>query len=112
MPASTALKAHEFGAGESRDQPRQRGFAAAWWSPEEHRAEIVVFDLHAERLAGAEEFFLADEFVERARTHALGERLMRERNIRLFGSRQLVEEAHGLALPLVGWRFRRWRAAS
>jgi len=35
----------------------------------------VGFDLNAEGFAGAEEFFLADEFVEGAGTHALGERL-------------------------------------
>src|SRR5205807_10218593 len=75
----------EFGARETGDESRERGFAAAGRSPEEHRADVVAFDLHAQRLAGTEEFFLADEFVERARTHALGERLIGGRDVRVRG---------------------------
>jgi len=47
--------------------------------------------LNAEGFAGAEEFFLADEFVEGARAHALGERLEGCRGLG-FGERG--EEAH------------------
>ncbi len=41
--------------------------------------EFVALDLRAQRFAGAEQFFLADEFVERLRTHAVGQRPARER---------------------------------
>ena len=43
-------------------------------SPEDHGCGVVALDLHAERLAGAEQMLLADVFIERARSHALGER--------------------------------------
>jgi hypothetical protein len=50
--------------------------------------------LHAQRLAGAEKFFLADELVERARAHAFRKWLVRERHIGLDRLRQFGEEAH------------------
>ena len=50
------------------------GLADAGRSPEDERAEIVALDLDAERLAGGDEVLLADELVEGARTHAVGER--------------------------------------
>jgi hypothetical protein len=70
---------------------------------------LVVFDLLAERFAGAEEFFLTDEFVERARAHALGERLVRG----VFGGvlREVGKEAHVFA-PVFSNKELRWRAAS
>jgi hypothetical protein len=48
--------------------------------------------LNAKRLACAEEIFLADEFVEGARAHALGERLVAGE--RLVG-RECGKERHG-----------------
>src|SRR5207245_1794044 len=65
----------EAGFGEPRNQTSESGFPAAGGAPEKHGAEMVRFDLNAERFAGAEEFLLADEFVKRAWAHALGERL-------------------------------------
>ncbi len=65
----------EFGFGEAGDESCEGGFAAAGRSPEEHGGEIVGFDLDAKGLAGGKEFFLADEFVEGAGTHAFGEGL-------------------------------------
>ena len=35
---------------------------------------IVALDLHAQRFAGADQMFLSDELIERARTHAIGQR--------------------------------------
>src|SRR6202007_3112179 len=84
----------KFRAREPRNQPRQRSLAAARRSPEEHGSEIVVFNLRAQRLAVAKQLFLPDEFVERARTHALRQRLMRTRHLRLNRLRQFGEEAH------------------
>ena len=87
----------EFGLREARDQPRQRGFSAAGRAPEKHRANVVGFDLQAQRLAGAEKFFLADEFVERARTHALRKRLVGGGNVGVRGGPgEFGEEAHGI----------------
>src|SRR5260370_25290721 len=79
---------NEFGAGQTRDESRQRGFTPAWRSPEKHGAQILVFDLNAKRLAGTEKLFLADEFIEGARAHALGERLDGGGNVWLGGQRR------------------------
>jgi len=76
---------NKFRTGQTRNEAGKRGFPAARRAPEEHRTEIVAFDLNAKRLAGPEKFFLADEFVERARTHALGERLVGSGDFRLGG---------------------------
>ena len=89
--AGDSAEGDEFGFGEAGDEARESGFAAAGRSPEEHRGEIVGFDLDAERFAGAEEFFLADEFVEGAWAHALGERLEGRGG---FGFGEAGEEAH------------------
>ena len=76
---------NELGACQARDEARERGFSAARRPPEEHGAEVVVFDLNAKRLAGTEQFFLADEFIEGARAHALGERLVGGGNVGFRG---------------------------
>ena len=86
---------NEIGLGEPCDKARESGFAAAGRSPEKHGTEIVGLDLHAQRFAGTEKFFLADEFVEGARAHALGERLKRGRSFRLDRRGEWREEAHG-----------------
>ena len=61
------------------DDARQGRLPASRRAPEEHRAQIVAFDLDAERFPRTKEVFLAHEFVERLRTHAVGERPARER---------------------------------
>jgi len=76
---------NEFGASQPGDQASQSGLPAAGRAPEEHGAKVVAFDLNAERLARAEQFFLADEFVERARAHALGKRLVRSGHVGFRG---------------------------
>src|SRR5882757_6067923 len=86
-------KRNEFGFCETSDDAGERSFAASRRSPEKHRAEIVGFDLNAKRFSGTEEFFLADEFVERARAHAFGERLVG--GGRIVG-RKRGEEGHGM----------------
>ena len=90
--AGDGAEGDEFAFGETGDEARERGFAAAGRSPEEHRTEIVGFDLDAERFAGAEELFLADEFVEGAGTHALGEGLEGRGGL---GFGEAGEETHG-----------------
>src|SRR5882672_666112 len=85
----------KFRTRQARDETRERRFSAARRSPEKHGAEIVVFDLNAQGFARAEKFFLADEFIERARAHALGERLIGGGNVGLSGVRKMREEAHG-----------------
>ena len=66
-----------------RDEPRlgrvgddagQRGLAGAGRPPQDDRLQQVALDRLAERLAGREELFLADELVEGARPHPLGQR--------------------------------------
>ena len=64
----------ELGLGHARDDLRQRGLAGAGRPPEDERADVVALDLGAQRLARADQVLLADVFIERARTHAVGER--------------------------------------
>src|SRR5882757_9214947 len=88
---------NELRTGQSSDKPRKRGFPAAGWSPEEHRAEIVAFNLNAKWLTRSKKFFLPDEFIECPRAHALRERLVRGGHIRLgHWRRQFGKEAHGV----------------
>ena len=82
---------NEFGVRAPGDDPRERRLAAAGRAPEEHRAELVALDLRAQRLAGAEQLFLADEFVERLRAHAVGER---PAGLRRFFGIESAEERH------------------
>jgi len=89
--AGNRAKGDEFGFGKASDEAREGGFAATGRAPEEHGTEIVGFDLHAKGFAGAEEFFLADEFVEGAWAHAFGERLEGRGG---FGFGEGGEEAH------------------
>ena len=60
--------------GEARDDLRQRGLAGAGRPPEDERADIVALNLRAQRFARADQVLLADKFIERARTHAVGQR--------------------------------------
>jgi len=90
-------ESHEIGFGKAGNEASESGFAAARRPPEEHGAKVVAFDLHAERLAGAEELFLADEFVEGARAHALSERLIGEQSVGVrFAGGDGSKEAHGV----------------
>ncbi len=67
-------KLDELGLGDVGDDLGERGLAGAGRAPENHRSRVVALDLHAQRFAGADQVLLADEFVERAGTHAIGER--------------------------------------
>src|ERR1700733_7722323 len=55
------------------DDLGQSGFADARRTPEDHRAGVVMFDLDTKRLSRPDEMFLANQFVEAARPHALSE---------------------------------------
>src|SRR6266478_3475396 len=56
-----------------RDDLRQRSFSGARRSPEDERAGIVALDLGAQGLARGDQVFLADKFIQRARTHTVGQ---------------------------------------
>ena len=60
-----------------RDDARERRLAGAGRAPEDDRLQEVALDRLAQRLPGREQFLLADELVERARPHPLGERRRR-----------------------------------
>src|SRR5438045_397110 len=53
---------------------RQRRLARARGTPEDDRLQQIALDGFAQRPAACEKVALADEFVERARTHPLGQR--------------------------------------
>ena len=64
----------ELRLGHIGDDLGERGFAGAGRSPEDQGTGVVALDLHAQRLARADQMFLADIFVQCARAHAVGER--------------------------------------
>ena len=68
----------EAAAGRPGDDLGERGFAAAGRAVEDDAAEAVGLDRAAQQLAGAEDVFLADDFLQRLRTHPRRERLLRD----------------------------------
>ncbi len=97
----------EAGGGDVGDDLGKRGFADAGRAPEDERGGVVIFDLQAERFAGCEEMGLAEEFVERAGSHALGERGALAGGV---GGDVGGEEAHSVRDSES--RIRDWRMAS
>jgi hypothetical protein len=79
-----------------RNDLRQRGFTGAGRPPEDDRAGIVALNLQPQRFARADDMLLSDEFVQSARTHAVGERA------RAFALlvRECLEQTHNKTLPL------------
>ena len=69
----------------------QRRLADARRAPEDERAGVIALDLYPQRFAGREDVLLPDEFVERARTHAVGQR---PRLVHGIVVRDLLEEVH------------------
>src|SRR5579859_844189 len=116
----------KFRTCEAGDQTRESGFAAARRTPEEHRGDLVIFDLLAKRFAWAEKLFLADKFIKGTRAHALRKRLAC--GVLCGGWGKLGEKAHGryefsiedvrgpskvrANMPCPYGRRWRWRAAS
>ena len=100
MPDSTALNETNFARVDARDQARQRRLAGAGRAPEDDRAQPVMVDGLAQRPAGSRERFLADELVQRARPHPLGERRRPIGLVGLLGRRPDRRTATSVTLPL------------
>ena len=77
MPDEHRAERHESRLRRVGDEARERGLAGARRAPEDDRLQQVALDRLAQRLARAEQLLLADELVERARPHPLGERRAR-----------------------------------
>ena len=60
--------------GRVGDDARERRLAGAGRPPEDDRLQQVALDRLAQRLAGREQILLADELIEGARPHPLGQR--------------------------------------
>ena len=73
-PADDGGKFDERGFGGVGDDLGQRGFSHAGRSPQNHRRGVVGFQLQTQCFAGSKQMFLADEFIQCARTHAFGQR--------------------------------------
>ena len=56
------------------DNVRERCFAAAGRTGENHGRQAISFDRAPQKFSRRENMFLADEFLERARAHTRGER--------------------------------------
>ena len=64
----------EVGLGQAADHEGEGRLARAGRAPEDERAELVLLDRAAQGPAGAEHLLLAEDLVERARPHPVGER--------------------------------------
>ena len=71
-PRQNGRKLDELRLGTVSDDLRQRCFSHAWRTPKKNRTGIVAFYLHAQRLAGPQDVFLAGELVQIAWPHAVG----------------------------------------
>ena len=68
-----------------RNNLRQRGFACSRRPPENQRARIIAIHLRAQRFSRAYQMFLPNIFIQRARTHAVGQRRRRSAALPAFG---------------------------
>ncbi len=66
---------HELALRVVRDEQRERRLPAPWRPPEEHGGHLAALDRLAQRHSRRKQMFLTNEFVERQRPHARGERL-------------------------------------
>ena len=92
----------EVRARRAGDHPRQRRLAGARRAPQDDRSQPVVLDRLAQRPSRPEQRLLADDLVEGARTHPLGERRGRIDGVGLgLADRWLVvgEQIHQACLP-------------
>ncbi len=99
---------HETGAGHRSHQRGQGGLARAGRSPKDHRVQLACLDGRAQDAARPQEVLLADDLVQGAWPHPVGEGgfpgralvetvAFRARAVDRDGSTALPEEIHGLA---------------
>src|SRR5436190_18894781 len=69
-----AADSNEFGVRHFCDDAGQRGLSAPWRAGEDHRRQTIGFNGASQKFAGAKDVFLADKFLQRARSHPCGER--------------------------------------
>ena len=80
---------HEARLRQLRDHARQGGLARPRRPPQDDRLEHVPFDRETQRRARREDVLLADDVVERARAHPLGQRRSARGRAR-FGRREAL----------------------
>src|SRR5207249_9474982 len=64
---------NECGLGHFRDDLCESRLAHAWRSPQDHRRDLISFDCCSQRFAGLQQMPLPEYFVQRFRSHAVGE---------------------------------------
>ncbi len=74
-PGEHGAELDKLRAGQAGDDLRQRSLAGAGRPPEDQRAQVVALNLRPQRLAWRDQMLLPDELIERARTHAVGQRI-------------------------------------
>jgi hypothetical protein len=57
-----------------RQQPRYRGFAGPWRSPQHHGMQAPRFNGRAQGFAGTQQMFLPHQRRDMFRAHAIGQR--------------------------------------
>ena len=79
-------------AGDARHQRGERRLARAGRPPQDHRVQVAALERGAQHAARPEQVLLADDLIERARPHPVGER---PRRCRTRGAGGLLEQLHG-----------------
>lgn len=71
-PGKHGRDGNEPAVGCTGGQTPQGGLAHAWWSPKDERMQLARLECEAQRLAGAQQVPLPDEFVQRPGTQEFG----------------------------------------
>src|SRR5690348_1742877 len=92
-----------------RDHTGERRFAAAWWTPEDHRGRLVAFDASAQGASLGQEMSLPQNLIQRLWAHPRGEWARIGREVGRFGRVQRALRRRVLAHWPRLWRG--WRLA-
>ncbi len=88
---------NETGLRSLGDDLGQRGLADSGRAPQNHGSRIVALDFYAQGHAGTEQLLLANVLIQRAGTHAFGERRgARSAFLQRAFFRNLAKEAHAI----------------
>ena len=99
--AADSRHLHERGFRAFGDDVRERGLPRARRTEQDDRAQPVLLDGGAQPATGADRLLLADDLLERARTHPHGERRHLRLPLVLHVCEQRIHERYGIMRTLV-----------
>jgi hypothetical protein len=79
-----ATDSNEFSVGHLGNDPCQCGLSASGRAGEDHRRQAIGFNRAPQQFTGAKNVFLADKLLQRAGSHARGERRCAVRGFNVF----------------------------